>query len=554
MEVEIVYNPYRCKTDILIDGKTIANHSKLARYMSEPFSVWCNKILDLVFEETNEEFSLTFISRDLEMEIMEQIANKFEQCQNMVIRNPIIDYDFKKRLSIFDNIINNMNYNNISDMLENELNIYLLGLKEKNFVPVNYLTNSINIYKDISIKQIDDVNSMDKTNLENSILVVYISNENQLYDLYNKLNKYTYDYNFENIVAIYNKDCDIESIKNNTYMRYRKNNVKFIKEENINLCKRTINELFIQNIITPKFNEIVNILNNDKNNNLISIVNMFEPEIRISTERIIECNENSDLKVESFPKGYKLDVDYYIENPDIISVQHNKIIGVNEGRTKLKVFVKDRPYCNQTIDIEVYKKIKVENIELEFENKEFIEGEFIPTQIKFSPQNAENIGELKVISSNQDIIKVDKNNNLNAINAGQCEIVVSVENINRTYNINVKSVVSDIHVDTERINLKVGESYKLNTEIYPKDAIDNECIIYSRDKSIVTVDGNIIRANRFGRTVIIVTTPRNSVQKVIDVDVRSTLYENKKEISWYYIILVFIALGVIVNRIAYMSY
>ena len=95
-----------------------------------------------------------------------------------------------------------MNYNNISDMLENELNIYLLGLKEKNFVPVNYLTNSINIYKDISIKQIDDVNSMDKTNLENSILVVYISNENQLYDLYNKLNKYTYDYNFENIVAI----------------------------------------------------------------------------------------------------------------------------------------------------------------------------------------------------------------------------------------------------------------------------------------------------------------------------------------------------------------
>ena len=87
MEVEIVYNPYRCKTDILIDGKTIANHSKLARYMSEPFSVWCNKILDLVFEETNEEFSLTFISRDLEMEIMEQIANKFEQCQNMVIRN-----------------------------------------------------------------------------------------------------------------------------------------------------------------------------------------------------------------------------------------------------------------------------------------------------------------------------------------------------------------------------------------------------------------------------------------------------------------------------------
>ena len=102
-------------------------------------------------------------------------------------------------------------------------------------------------------------------------------------------------------------------------MRYRKNNVKFIKEENINLCKRTINELFIQNIITPKFNEIVNILNNDKNNNLISIVNMFEPEIRISTERIIECNENSDLKVESFPKGYKLDVDYYIENPDNIS-------------------------------------------------------------------------------------------------------------------------------------------------------------------------------------------------------------------------------------------
>lgn len=527
MKVIIKYNPYRCKTQILINNNPISNHSKLTKYTSEPFNVWCNYILDLVYEETNEEFTLTFISRELEANIMKEIANNYTFCKDIVIEEPIINYSISKRLDILQNIYKNLELDDYKQLLNNKLDVYFYNLDTNHFNKNVLEVNSNKIYNNIELKKIYKIDDINIENLKDSIIVLKVESEEEVYKIYNELNYKITEFNFDNLVVIID-EIYLHNLKNNTYKRFNKYGAKFVDSENISLCNNLINEVFIQNILTPKIVYITETIKEKVNSDLISIVTMFEPEIRLKTSNRIEKHCLSELVVDSFPRGYNLDIDYKIDDDYIINIENRKVRGLNDGSTKLTVYVKDNPYIKDTIDIEVYSVIRVKEIELNIEKNVLVEGETLETNIVYQPYNAENIDSLKIQSSNSNIIQIDNSNNIKAINAGECSVIVRVDNISKEYKFIVKKEATKISIDSNIINLRVGDIHKIEAKVYPLDAIDDEIIIYSDNPEIVEVNGKTLKANRFGEVKIIVTTNKRNIKEVINVKVESTLYKAKK--------------------------
>lgn len=527
MQVVIKYNPYRCKTQILINNNPISNHSKLSKYTSEPFNVWCNDILDLVYEETNEEFKLKFISRDLEANIMKDIANNYRFCRDIVIEEPMINYPLSKRVDIIKNICKNLGLDEYKQLYNNKLNVYFYNLDITNFEKKILEDNSNEIYNDIELKRIHKFDDINVDNLKNSIIVLKVENEQDIYKIYNYINNKSEGFNFDNLLVITEK-LDLQTLKDNTYKKLKKYGVKFSNTENIITCNNLINEIFIQNILTPKLVYITETIKEKVNVDLISIATMFEPEIRLKTNNQIEKECLSEFIVESVPKGYNIDVGYIINDDYIISIENGNVKALNDGKTKLTVYLKDNPYIKDSIDIEVYSVIRAKEVELYFEKNILVEGETLETDISYKPYNAENIDNLKVESSNTNIIQIDNNNNIKSINSGECSVIVSIDNIYKEYKFTVKKEATNIIVDSQYINLKVGDTHKIEAKVHPLDSIDNEIVIYSDNPEIVEVNGKTLKANRFGEAKIIVTTDRKNIKEVIDVKVESTLYKARK--------------------------
>lgn len=66
--VELINNPYTQRLQILINGESVSVYSNLEKYMDEPFTYWCDRILQTIYEECNYgDFRLHFSSREEEL-------------------------------------------------------------------------------------------------------------------------------------------------------------------------------------------------------------------------------------------------------------------------------------------------------------------------------------------------------------------------------------------------------------------------------------------------------------------------------------------------------
>ena len=80
--------------------------------------------------------------------------------------------------------------------------------------------------------------------------------------------------------------------------------------------------------------------------------------------------------------------------------------------------------------------------------------------------------------------------------------------------------VTDVTLDTEQIELSVGESRKLTATISPSDATNQKVIWFSSDASIAEVIEGVVIANKIGTSRITVKTDDGSKTATCNVIVK----------------------------------
>ena len=95
----ITYSCYTRKMQILLNDKDVLSQSSsVIQYMNEPFYVWCEQILPLLYRELGESFHLIFTGRDEEAEILRSMAAGLPFCLSVETRSFGVPASLQERM------------------------------------------------------------------------------------------------------------------------------------------------------------------------------------------------------------------------------------------------------------------------------------------------------------------------------------------------------------------------------------------------------------------------------------------------------------------------
>ena len=96
--------------------------------------------------------------------------------------------------------------------------------------------------------------------------------------------------------------------------------------------------------------------------------------------------------------------------------------------------------------------------------------------LEYSVSNATS-DDSSVTSSNSDIVKVNPNGTLTAVNEGTAQITINASGITKTFSVSVKAVpVEEVRISNIMERIQLGEEHHFQTEILTKNATNKNVI------------------------------------------------------------------------------
>jgi|GEM_PF-2309451 len=131
-------------------------------------------------------------------------------------------------------------------------------------------------------------------------------------------------------------------------------------------------------------------------------------------------------------------------------------------------------------------------------------------------------------SSDETVVKVDENGNIEAVGEGTATITVTSEydeSIKETVTVTVKKPdvpVKDIVVEEDAFELEIGGKDKINVTVTPDDATDKGVTFESSDETVVRVDenGNIEAVGEGTATITVTSEYDESIKETVTVTVK----------------------------------
>lgn len=211
--------------------------------------------------------------------------------------------------------------------------------------------------------------------------------------------------------------------------------------------------------------------------------------------------------------GYADNIDYVIENTNIISVEDGFIKGLNTGSTLLTIVANS---IRKEITVNVINKqvpnnliIPVNNISFDtIENSIYINEEKTLSYL-IEPNNA-TIYDTKWESSDENILTIDEEGKIKGLSSGTATIQLTInDKLKQSIDFTVKSKITniDFNYSIKKI-LKVGETVKL------EPTINNNWLTYeSNNPNCLSVNNGTLTAKSRGSAIIAVKNDDGTIKK-----------------------------------------
>ena len=297
---------------------------------------------------------------------------------------------------------------------------------------------------------------------------------------------------------------------------------------------------YMTNVLAP-YSESNSIYNGYKKSNLLDnipmnfVIPVYEnmPETRVENLNIsksdfvqddtnVYSNVSTTLNLRSGPStSYEI----------ITSIKSGEIMkriakGIQAGERWDKVVLKNgiTGYVFSSY-LEEVEKPQITNIELKLSKNKINKNERINLEVKILPEEIKD-AKLTYKSNNTSVAQVNQNGEILGVGVGKTSIIVMAENgVSSSIEIEIVTEIEEILVDIDNVTLQIGENYKINTLIYPKDASNKELNYESLDNSVVEIDnnGNICAVGN-GETQVKISS--GQVSKLIDILVIDKINSN----------------------------
>lgn len=498
--VELINNPYTQRLQILINGESVSVYSNLEKYMDEPFTYWCDRILQTIYEECNYgDFRLHFSSREEELEIMEKIASEFPHCVQFSSSPIIRSTPLIKRISGLNSIIKNVRRSGYHVFQKDILFILPESLREfysdLNELDVKNSFCSIIphavYYKDYSVKR------------PSGDIVVLLADGDNINDISNRLNV----------------DCDFGIVVSGRKAFITKKKQMFIYETTKDSLFDTIFQCLLLSPLLEMFISCISSLSPEIYEQYAEQIE----ELQSTSYKIIPVLEKNTIELgKSIRIDFKTDIDgYSVKGTDLNFSYSNKgviycngmiVEGLKQGKATLNIFKQGENNPCGKVDFTVIKRNRISEIKLEDTSLILGEGDHVKLRYSYLPPDADNVDSIEWSSDNESVVKVDKYGSLHAVGLGTCTIRCYAEQICARCDCCVKRHLKTISVESNEINMLYGSSKELKVRQSPQNCMDDQLNFISMDMQIVNIVGRTAKAVGCGTCRVIIQNKQETVR------------------------------------------
>ena len=495
-------NPYMRRLEIKINGDSPSSYSRLNGIMDEPFLFWIKQIISLIHEEINDDdYRLTFESREEELEILERLVDNDPKCIMFTKKKLTRDVPLNNRMARFSDFLKQSGLK-VKKSTIAPLFVIPDDIKDlKNELEEMHIENS---YCELVPKVIFKSEYKCDKEVTDNVFFVY-ENEEQ-YNDNTKINK-----NFAIILA--DKDNFFE-LKDNclAYLATKENFFKTLFKcfmigvleavlyKSIAAVPKHIKEQYME-----VFEEILGTaprVTLDVESSIIETGSSIGIKLINETESV----NQSDFTYECRPKGF-------------IECDGRRVNGLKDGKAILYVYRKgDREPCIAK-DFRIITRNRVR--ELSVEDKEIFIGEGDSFKVNWSyiPPDADNVGEIKWTSEKVDIVTVSNSGQVYGIKQGDTTLKISCEKVSKVIRVHVLPHIRDIQVDLDEIILLPQSQTDVSIMSVPNQCIEGRLLCGIMDARVANFVNGYVTAFSVGETMLVIQDSTERIRKEIPVRV-----------------------------------
>ncbi len=430
-KIEIRYSYFSSKPDVKINGEAISQYSDLITILARPFlEASTNLIHELDENEVRDEYEIDIYSTQFQYEILSTVATASEYCK--AIHFHAMEALFSGRL-ILEKLLTICSRHKITLDKIQPLTVY-------NVSGVNLPHNFI---------------ATDKPNADIGLFRTAISSNVR-------------------IPVIVADSFDVQKQSKPFYC--------CIPEDKIDLLWDYYNIMFFT---VPMISECLTALKyvelSDIENTELNAIKTGKPSYYISElPQSIDQGDSCDLVFKSFPEKY---YSLIVENSNIISYENDKITAKNSGSTNLIINDESGVQIASKY-INVIEHHYAREIRLVPRFKYLGRNERGQIDVIVTPPNVEDANRLAWSVSDTNIIQINENGSIVALEDGTATITVEGHTTKTELKVEIKPVLRSLSFSQDIIKMKGGDIVVIECNITPSNA--------PADKLIWEVDNKVI--------------------------------------------------------------
>lgn len=508
--VEMIYNPYIPTLNLLINGEALSEYSSLIQFTEEDIWKWKKDILNILYLELREEFSITFTGTEADTQVFQAECETFPYCNCFRAKRFLINTSLQKRLGMLNQLIKKNSLSQFEITTINAMFDFMPGTEHliQDVLGIEIENKFCRINISLNQNRIQDCKSEN-----NYFFVIATSYAEGMKNVHNKLTKNPI------YLLLLNEKKDCFEVLENCYIYYT-------AEENfMNILFKSFLSLPLVKALRNCVNSLSGYVSSD-----ISNITAIDSLIHIDVKKVVEIGKSNPITVTyDFSNGDSPPIFFHVLNTNIAVTDNLCILGKSVGNTVLEAYRYGEKKPFLTFPIQVIKKNRIKNLILDEDQICIAIGDTRQLNVHYSPDNADNVKEIKWHSSNEQIASISMNGKLEGKSSGECRLICLAENVSAQCICVVRPYLEEIKVNIPSLSNGVLcmfplQEIPLQLQFIPENSIDTEVKIHTSNYDIVNIVGGKLIAKKKGNATITITNvnKRKAVSFKVSVSSRQT--------------------------------
>lgn len=497
--VELQYNPYIPRLQVLIDGTPPADFSRLIQYSDEDIWLWICEIMDTLYSEVRDDYFVCFTGTLQDAKIIKFVCENSIHCVGFRHADFLIADTLPKRMGKLNQLIKKAG----------------ITTYDKTVIEACFLISpSFQQYiEEIAALDINNLFCAVQVNLGKAPSSYSAETNSVLFVLTDSIEEGERQIQRQNLdkpafILIIGSEKKILKVSEQGWFVQTPENQLF----------DSIFDCFMQVPLILAFRKCVrSIKGGNKIAKEVGLITGVEPLVTIRVGKEVEIGKSIRISTLLEPSiGEVPKLIFKVRDEKIASCDGLAVYGLQEGIGVLAVYKLGSKQPFFTKEIKVFKRNRITRLILSEDSLCMGIGDKKHIRLDYYPLDADNSRSISWKSSNENIIKVDSSGNVTAIGIGECRLICTAENISSQCMCRVKPYLSDLKLDLQfdekgGISMQPLQELSMSIQCIPEDCIDSEIIVESADLDIVNVVKKTLYAKNAGTTTI---TLKNSSARI----------------------------------------